>query len=70
MAWAWRSDRQTDILPWLQEHLERELLREVLAGDEISQVKLADRLGMARNTFRARLKQYRLDGAPADRANQ
>ncbi len=67
IAWAWKSDRQTDLFPWLQQCLERELLRYGLAQSDLSQVKMAERLGMARNTFRARLKQYGLEEPAGDK---
>jgi DNA-binding NtrC family response regulator len=64
IAWAWESG-QSRLLPLLQQRLECELLRHALAQPDVSQVQLARRLGMARNTLRARLKQYGLE-EPAD----
>jgi DNA-binding NtrC family response regulator len=60
IAWAWNSE-QPDLWPLLQGRLECELLRYALTQPGISQVQLARRLGMARNTLRARLKQYGLE---------
>jgi DNA-binding NtrC family response regulator len=60
VAWAWDSGRP-DLWPLLQGRLECELLRYALAQPGVSQVKLAQRLGMARNTLRARLKQHGLE---------
>jgi DNA-binding NtrC family response regulator len=60
VAWAWASDKP-DLWPLLQQQLECELLRYALAQPGVSQVQLARRLGMARNTLRARLKQYGLE---------
>jgi DNA-binding NtrC family response regulator len=59
VAWAWESE-QGDLWPLLQGKLECELLRHALAQDGLSQVQLARRLGIARNTLRARLEQYGL----------
>jgi DNA-binding NtrC family response regulator len=64
IRWAWQSERP-DIWPLLQQMLEHELLRHALAQPGISQVQLARRLGVARNTLRLRLKQYGLE-EPAD----
>jgi DNA-binding NtrC family response regulator len=60
ITWAWESG-QSGLLPLLQQRLECELLRFALAQPGVSQVQLARRLGMARNTLRARLKQYGLE---------
>jgi two-component system nitrogen regulation response regulator GlnG len=60
VAWAWQAE-QSDVWPRLQQALERELLRHALAQPGISQVQLARRLGMARNTLRQRLRQYGLE---------
>jgi DNA-binding NtrC family response regulator len=65
IEWAWKSDR-ADLAPWLQQQLESELLRFGLTQG-MSEVKLAGRLGMARNTLRARVKQYGLRPSEADR---
>ncbi len=59
IAWAW-GQYQSDLWPQLQQLLERELLRYALTQPGLSQVQLARRLGMARNTLRARLEQYGL----------
>jgi DNA-binding NtrC family response regulator len=59
IAWAWDSG-QEKLWPLLQEKLELELLRFALAQPGISQVQLARRLGVARNTLRARIEQYGL----------
>ncbi len=59
IAWAWSSE-QPDLWPLLQEMLECELLRHVSTQPALSEVQLARRLGMARNTLRARLKKYGL----------
>jgi two-component system, NtrC family, nitrogen regulation response regulator GlnG len=61
IQWAWASD-QPKLYPLLHEHLERELLRFALAQG-LSEVKIAERLGMARNTVRDRLKKYGLKAA-------
>ncbi len=65
VAWAWKSS-QLDLWPLLQQLLEAELLRYALAQPGVSQVQLARRLGMARNTLRARLKQYGLEDSDDD----
>ena len=64
IAWAWDSE-QPDLLPLLQEMLKRELLCYAMTQPGLSQVQLARKLGMARNTLRALLKQYGLE-APDD----
>ena len=48
------------LLKSVDERLERELLRFALAQPGISQVQLARRLGVARNTLRARIEQFGL----------
>jgi DNA-binding NtrC family response regulator len=63
VAWAWQSEQQ-DLWPLLQQQLECELLRFALLQPNLSQVQLARRLGMARNTLRTRLKQYGLEAPP------
>jgi DNA-binding NtrC family response regulator len=65
VAWAWKNS-QPDLWPLLQQLLEAELLRYSLEQQGISQVQLARRLGMARNTLRARLKQYGLEDSEDD----
>jgi DNA-binding NtrC family response regulator len=45
-------------LPALTELLERELLRYARSQPRTSEVKLAERLGMARNTLRKRLREF------------
>jgi DNA-binding NtrC family response regulator len=65
IAWAWQSS-QPDLWPLLQQHLECELLRYAMEQPGLSQVQLARRLGMARNTLRARLKQYGLEEADGE----
>jgi DNA-binding NtrC family response regulator len=65
VAWAWKNS-QPDLWPLLQQLLEAELLRYSLEQQGISQVQLARRLGMARNTLRARLKQYGLEDSEGD----
>lgn len=64
IAWAWNSGRP-DLWPVLRDRLECELLRYAVAQPHVSQSQLAQRLGMAKNTLRARLKQYGIDW-PAD----
>lgn len=59
IAWGWNSGRP-DLWPLLRDHLECELLRHAIAQPQISQAELAKRLGMAKNTLRARLEQYGL----------
>ena len=44
--------------PVLTDNLERELLHYALSQQSMSQVKLADRLGMNRGTLRKLLKQF------------
>ncbi|MBI1916921.1 MAG: winged helix-turn-helix transcriptional regulator, partial [Planctomycetes bacterium] len=65
VEWAWQSN-QADLWPLLQQKLEEQLLRHALSQPGISQVQLAKRLGMARNTLRARLEQYGLQPPSAD----
>jgi DNA-binding NtrC family response regulator len=65
IAWAWQND-PGDLWPLLQERLECELLRFALTQPCPSQVQLAKRLGIARNTLRARLKQYGLEEPSED----
>jgi DNA-binding NtrC family response regulator len=57
--WAWTGEEE-QLWPMLQEKLERELLTYALAQPGISQVQLARKLGVARNTLRARLEQFGL----------
>jgi DNA-binding NtrC family response regulator len=64
IAWAWQTE-QPDLWPLLQQELERELLRFATDQPGLSQVQMARRLGIARNTLRARLKQYGLE-EPSD----
>jgi DNA-binding NtrC family response regulator len=59
VAGIWASGQER-LWPLLQEKLERELLRFALAQPGISQVQLARRLGVARNTLRARIEQFGL----------
>jgi hypothetical protein len=58
---AWDSGRG-DLWPWLQQQLECELIRFGLEQTvpKLSQVQLAKRLGIARNTLRARIEQHQL----------
>src|SRR5262249_7594816 len=56
---VWNSEQER-LWPALQERLERELLLYALAQPGISQVQLARKLGVARNTLRARLGQFGL----------
>ena len=60
IAWFWNHDPR-GLLPVLSEQLECELLRYARAQPRMSEVKLAERLGMARGTLRKRLKQYGLE---------
>src|SRR5262249_30895302 len=64
IRWAWQGE-QNQVWPLLQEMLERELLLHALAEPGISQVQLAHKLGVARNTLRAWLKQFGLTMPPA-----
>jgi DNA-binding NtrC family response regulator len=59
VEWAWGHE-SGDLWPTLQQRLERELLRFAVSQPGISQVQLARRLGMSRNTLRARIEQYGL----------
>src|SRR5207248_2436633 len=63
VAWAWASGR-ADLYHLLQQRLECELLRHAVAQPGVSQVGLADRLGIARNTLRKRLQEYGLVQPP------
>jgi DNA-binding NtrC family response regulator len=65
VEWAWNSS-QSDLWPLLQQQLEQELLRFALSQPGISQVQLARRLGMARNTLRTRIEQYGLQPPSLD----
>ena len=56
---AWKSN-QAELWPFLQQRLESALLRCALAQPGLSQVKLAERLGVSRNYLRDRIKQYGL----------
>jgi DNA-binding NtrC family response regulator len=60
---AW-EEHATDVWPVLQEQLECELLEFARAQPGLSEVKLAERLGVSRNYLRGRLKKYGLQ-APA-----
>jgi DNA-binding NtrC family response regulator len=60
--WAWKNDKK-DLWPTLEALLQRELLRYAQAQPKESEVKLAERLGMARGTLRARLQELE---EPAD----
>jgi DNA-binding NtrC family response regulator len=65
IEWAWQSN-QAELWPLLQQQAECELLRHALAQPGVSQVQLARRLGMARNTLRARIEQHGLQSPAAD----
>jgi two-component system response regulator HydG len=65
IAAAWNSG-QTDLWPVLQQQLEKELLHFAARQPKLSQVQLAKRLGIARNTLRARIEQYGLEEAAGD----
>jgi DNA-binding NtrC family response regulator len=58
---AWQQHPKK-LLSLLQKQLECELLRFGLAQPGMSQVKLSDRLGVARNTLRARIEEFGLHG--------
>lgn len=62
---AWQHE-QGELWPALQQRLEKELLRFALTQPGLSQVQLARRLGMARNTLRARIEQYGLQAPTAE----
>lgn len=62
-TWSQESD---NILPCLQEHLEKELIRFGLEHSKLSQVQLAKKIGMARNTLRARIEQFKLSSSDSD----
>lgn len=63
VQWFWDSN-EVNVWPLLQERAEQELLTHALGQADISQVQLARRLGMARNTLRARIEQYGLQTPP------
>jgi DNA-binding NtrC family response regulator len=65
VEWGWQSG-QGDLSLRLQELLEKELYRFAVAQPGISQVKLAARLGVARNTLRDRIKKYGLEAPPLE----
>ena len=54
---AWRSGKG-ELWELLSQQLERELLAFGLSQPGLSQVQMADRLGVSRNYLRARLKKY------------
>jgi DNA-binding NtrC family response regulator len=60
IAWAWKSEA-TNLWPLLQQQLENELLRYALTQEPLSEVQLARRLGIARNTLRKRLQKSGLE---------
>jgi DNA-binding NtrC family response regulator len=70
IAWAWECG-QPDPSDLLKQLLEQELLRYAVAHHSGSEVGLANRLGIARNTLRDRLKTYGLQilskEGPSDR---
>jgi DNA-binding NtrC family response regulator len=59
IAWVWQS-QQADVWPVSRDLLERELLRFAQQQLGANEVQMAERLGMARNTVRKRLKDYGL----------
>jgi DNA-binding NtrC family response regulator len=61
---AWESGRP-DLWEHLQEEVQRQLLAFALARGDLSQVQLAQRLGVSRNHLRARLKHFGFT-APAE----
>ena len=63
IAWLWNQEKK-DLWPTLEALAQQELLRYALAQPKESNVKLAERLGMARGTLIARLKE--LDGEPSE----
>lgn len=62
VAWAWTSG-QPNLWHLLEGLLKRELMRFSATQPEMSEVQLARKLGMARNTLRVLLKQHGLDEA-------
>ena len=58
--WA-LSTEGTSLYPLLHDLLERELIRAALAALEGNQSRVAERLGIARNTLRARMQKYGLE---------
>jgi DNA-binding NtrC family response regulator len=65
IEWAWQTN-QANLYPILQRLLEQELIRFALTQKGISQVQLARRLGIARNTLRARIEQYGFQPPPTE----
>ena len=63
IAWLWNNEKK-DLWPTLEALTRQELLRYALTQPKESNVKLAERLGMARGTLIARLKE--LDGEPSE----
>jgi len=59
LRWGWDSD-QAKLLPFLQDLLERELLRLALEKLGGNQTQAAERLGIARGTVIDRTRKYRL----------
>ena len=57
IEWYWKNE-PSGLLPVLSELLERELLGYARTQPRMSEVKLAERLGMARNTLRKRLREF------------
>ena len=62
---AWKSD-QPKLWPFLREQLEVALLRFALAQPGLSQVKLAERLGVSRNYLRDCIEKYGLQSSAAE----
>jgi two-component system nitrogen regulation response regulator GlnG len=62
---AWESGRP-DLWEHLQEEVQRQLLAFVLARGDLSQVQLAQRLGVSRNYLRARLKHLGFTAGPEE----
>jgi DNA-binding NtrC family response regulator len=62
IAWA-LSTGQTNLYPLLHDMLERELLKLTLDELDGNQAQVAKRLGIARNTVRARIQSYGLEGS-------
>jgi DNA-binding NtrC family response regulator len=58
--WALSSE-STSLYPLLHDMLERELIRSALAASDGNQSRVAGRLGIARNTLRARMQKYGLE---------
>jgi two-component system NtrC family response regulator len=62
-AWTW-AEGKDQVMGHLKDGLEKEVLAHALTQTDLSEVKLAEKLGIARNTLRALLKKHGFTAPP------